>query len=75
MQKLYYVEQRGILWRVCGAAAKMKLGGSLSGISKCLVLLQFVVLGSATSASGVGLFSGRPGTQSVKDFEDRLLAA
>jgi hypothetical protein len=37
--------------------------------------LQFVVLGSGTSTNGVGLFSGRPGTQSVKDFADRLLAA
>jgi hypothetical protein len=29
----------------------------------------------AGSLSSVGLFSGRPGTQSVEDFEDRLLAA
>jgi hypothetical protein len=52
------------------------MGGILNGIFKCLVLLQFVVLGGATSGDGAGhLFSGRPGSQSVDDFEDRLLEA
>jgi hypothetical protein len=54
------------------------------GIFQCLVLLQFDVLGGATSGHGVEftghLFCGRPGTQPVEDFksssfEDFLLVA
>lgn len=52
------------------------MGGSLTGIFECLVLLQIVVLGGAMSEGGASqLFSGRPGTQAVDDFKDRLLAA
>jgi hypothetical protein len=62
-----------------GFLQKKKLGGSLLGIFKCLVLMNFVVLGNEVGAAGAGvysqMFSGRPGTQSVEDFEDRLLAA
>jgi hypothetical protein len=48
-----------------------------------LALLNLVMVGSkyggalllAGPSGSVGLFSGRPGTQSVEDFEDMLLAA
>lgn len=51
-------------------------GRIITGNFKCLVLLNFVVLGSESGgAAGLHTFSGRPGTRSVKDFEDRLLAA
>jgi hypothetical protein len=62
-----------------GFLQKEKMGGSLLGIFKCLVLMNFVVLGNEVGAAGARvysqMFSGRPGTQSVEDFEDWLLAA
>jgi hypothetical protein len=55
-----------------------KMGG-FTGIFKCLFLMNFVMLGGESSGVAVGfhsqMFSGRPSTQSVEDFEDRLLAA
>jgi hypothetical protein len=56
---------------------------SVTGVLWRLALLNLMMMGSeysgaalfAGSSSSVGLFSGRLGTQSVKDLEDRLLAA
>ncbi|GAQ90914.1 hypothetical protein KFL_007020010 [Klebsormidium nitens] len=59
------------------------MGLSVIGVFRWLALVHLVMIGSeyggaallAGPSSSVGLFSGRPGTQSVEDFEDRLLAA
>jgi hypothetical protein len=57
----------------------MRKMGGFTGIFKCLFLMNFVMLGGESSGVAVGfhsqMFSGRPGTQFVEDFEDRLLAA
>jgi hypothetical protein len=49
---------RKSLGRVFEAAAKMKLGGSLTGIYKCLVLLQFVVLEVGRAPAGLAYSVG-----------------
>jgi hypothetical protein len=57
----------------------MKMGASLTGHLQCLTLLNIVMIGGELAGVSVRfngqLFSGRPCTHSVEDFEDRLLAA
>jgi hypothetical protein len=54
------------------------MGKLFAGIFKCLFLVNFMMIGSESSGVAVGfhlqMFSGRPDSQSVEDFEDRLLA-
>jgi hypothetical protein len=61
-----------------GVVSEKQLGPSFAGIFKCLFLMNFVMIGSESGGVAVGfhseMFSGRPGSQSVEDFEDRLLA-
>jgi hypothetical protein len=65
------------------SAECVKTPPSLTGVFCWLALVHLVMIGSeyggavvlAGPSSSVELFSGRPGTQSVEDFEDRLLAA
>jgi hypothetical protein len=59
------------------------MGFLMAGMFRCLALLNLMMMGGEYggaallpgSSSSIGLFSGRPGTQSVENFEDRLLAA
>jgi hypothetical protein len=65
------------------SAAPNNMEFLVAGMFCCLALLNLMMMGSeysgaallTGSSSSIGLFSGRPGTQSVEDFEDRLLAA